>query len=172
MFRQVSLSPSLLVVMIIPALTTLALGLALGRWYWVSSRSPDTFRPWLLSSKLGTSLVVGLSAICTLGGLGLVLIILPPGILLLTAGGVLLFLFGRSAATPAGRLRRELTKDFEGAQKEYPDLDRQALFIFMVKDRFPEWEADKIRSLVEDCDSIGDLASKIAGMKHAEAREA
>lgn len=157
--------------MIIPGLLTLAIGLAMGRWYWVSIRNRDGFRPWLLSSKLGTSLVVGLSGICTLGGLALILLILPPGIILLVAIGVGLFLFSGTTATPAGRLRQDLRKDFEDAQSEYPDLDRQALFIFIVKGRYPQWDGDKVRNLVEDCESISDLARQLSEMNRAEARE-
>ena len=143
----------------------------MARWYWVSSRSRDGFRPWLLSTKLGTSLVVGLSVICTLGGLALILLILPPGIILVAAVGTGLILFVGNSATPAGRLRQELKKDFEDAQREYPELDRQALYIFVVKGRYPHWDAAKIRNLVEDCDSMSDLASKLSGISRAEARE-
>ena len=58
-------------------------------------------------------------------------------------------------------LGRELELSLEAFRKDYPELDDEALFRFMVHKRHPEWDSRRIQDLTEDCPSIGELARRL-----------
>lgn len=58
-------------------------------------------------------------------------------------------------------LNRELQRSLDVFHKDYPELDDEALFRFMVHERHPEWDSRRIQDLTEDCPSIGELARRL-----------
>jgi len=148
--------------MLVSALMILALGLALGRWYWGYTHRGDYLKPGFLSSWLGSAFVLFLAGLCVVWGLGLTALVIPPGLLLVLILGLALFAYGLKSKGRHGQLRRDLTKEYQEARQEYPDLDREALFMFMLRDHFPTWHGDKILEIVEDCDSVDELVRRVS----------
>ncbi len=58
-------------------------------------------------------------------------------------------------------LSRELQRSLDAFRKDYPELDTEALFRFVVHERHPEWDSRHIQDLTEDCPSIGELARRL-----------
>ena len=58
-------------------------------------------------------------------------------------------------------LGMELRHDFEAYRRDYPDLDEEALFRFLVRDRRPGWTLSQIEDLTADCPNLGSLAQNL-----------
>jgi len=46
-------------------------------------------------------------------------------------------------------------------RKDYPELDEEALYRFVVHERHPGWEARRVQDLTEDCPSLNELARRL-----------
>ncbi len=138
-----------------------ALGLALVAWHIKALGGRISLHPGLLKTPPGSAAVFLLGAgAVAFGG---ALTVAHWG-----NGGIFpLILLGLAFVVTllAGSARRALIRDLRGAyesrRRDYPNLDDEALFRFIVHDRRPDWDNARIQSLTEDCGSIEELAARL-----------
>ena len=135
-----------------------ALGMALGAWHARALRGQRSLHPAFLKTRVGSFALYGFALACVFGG-GLLTIrfLGPRGLVMVAATSLVLWIFSSARSG----LTRELQWSLDAFRREYPELDEEALFRFVVHERHPEWDSRRIQDVTEDCPSLSELARRL-----------
>lgn len=138
-----------------------ALGLALVAWHIKALGGRISLHPGFLKTPPGPAAVFLLGAGAVAFGGALTVAHSGSGglffLILLGLAFVVTLLAGSARRT----LIRDLREAYEGRRRDYPNLDDEALFRFIVHDRHPDWDNARVQNLTEDCGSIEELAARL-----------
>jgi len=162
-FNLVLCARYLLLLIVVHGILLIALGLALAAWQiraLLPRRGTLRFTP--VRTRLKSAAVLSLALGCALLGAVMIAGALKstvPVVAVVIAVVSIAFWLGTTIAR--GRLYHELKSGCDEFRRDYPGLDREAMFRSVVKNRHPEWDTGRILTITEDCGSVGELARRL-----------
>ena len=140
-----------------------ALGLAIAAWQLRGITRSAATHPAIFRSRPGAVIVFVLAGCCILiGGRAAMAFFQSAGPVTGALIGVAIIISLAFMKTGAHPLLRELKVSRGEFRRDYPDLDEEAMYRYVVKKRHPEWETGIALRLTENCPSLNELATRIA----------
>ncbi len=147
-----------------------ALGIALAAWHTRGRGGRVSLHPLILKTGAGSLLTYALAALATAAGATSAAAEMPGTGRCVPIGAALVFIAVVLSGFARNDLLRELKASFENHRRDYPDLDDEALYRFVVSGRHPDWDRSEIQRLTEDCFSLDELAGRLEEKERAGGR--
>ena len=147
----------------ISTLLAISLGLALASWQLQGMAGRMRPHPSVFRTTPGTIGVFLAAGACLMSGALHLQSFGPIPLILVMVPAILIFCWPwiRGRVSGSSALLAELRRDLEEYRRDYPDLDEEALFRFLVRDRRPSWTPAMVEAMTAGCTSLHNLVNKL-----------